>query len=152
MVAQECTPTSCLHAADWCFSQHQQDNCCPCNAEHSGVRSVCRYHNYCSHSQVTMSVLGQISSVTAYVLKSCLSCIHTSFQVNIYTRREHAPQHIMSYPSCLSCISKRKLKSLYRPFWREHAPQVTTPTFWREHAPQVTTLIVEAASQIAVLT
>ena len=35
-----------------------------------------------------MSVLGQISSATAYVLKSCLSCIHTSFQVNIPTFQE----------------------------------------------------------------
>jgi len=91
-----------------------------------------------------MSVLGQISLVTAYVLKAVfLVFIHFFKSMYQLSRREHAPQYIMSYPSCLSCISKRKLKSQYRPSWREHAPQ---------HVPQVTTLIVEAASQVAVLT
>ena len=58
-----------------------------------------------------MSVLGQIPLVTAYVL----------FQEKV------------------------------QEYFQEKA-QATIQPFWREHAPQVTTLIVEAASQVAVLT
>jgi len=46
-------------------------------------------------------------------------------------------QHMSYSKRKLKNISKRKLKPLYRPFWREHAPHITT-------------LIVEAASQVAV--
>jgi len=68
-----------------------------------------RNHNFCSHSQVTMSVLGQISSVTAYVLKAVfLVFIHLFKSIYQLSRREHPPHHIMSYPSCLSCISRER--------------------------------------------
>ena len=73
-----------------------------------------RNHNVCSHSQITMSVLGQISSVTAYVLK-WLSFLYSYLFSSQYT---NFPGENM-LPSILCPIQA---------VFQEKA-QVTMPTF-----------------------
>ena len=66
-------------------------------------------YNFCSHSQVTMSVLGQIPSVTAYVLfqEKAQEYFQEKAQATILTflERTCAPSHNIYCRSCLSSCS-----------------------------------------------
>ena len=66
-------------------------------------------YNFCSHSQVTMSVLGQIPSVTAYVLfqEKAQEYFQEKAQATIPTflERTCAPSHNTYCRSCLSSCS-----------------------------------------------